>query len=326
MNCFTRCSSNAKKVYMDIIVFAFQGVFPVFLLIVIGSVLKSRRVVGPEFTRAASLIGFKLALPALAFQKISVLDFSQVFYVKEILIICTMTVVMALLSGVITIRFSDVRQKGAFIQGSFRGNIVIIGIALILSLYGEAMAARGTMILAFMLPLFNILAVTALTLPLHGLSPAGLIKSLKSIITNPLILAVAAGILVSVLGIPVPVVLRQLLKYLADLALPLALINIGASLSARGFREKGVKALWASLLKVVVFPAAGVIIFYNLGYRQEELGMIFLITGAPAAVSGHIMAEAMDNDGDLAALIVMITTALAALTTMAGITIIQTYL
>ncbi|MDC7240840.1 MAG: AEC family transporter [Spirochaetales bacterium] len=310
---------------MDIIVFALQGVFPVFLLIVIGYILKRKRVVGSEFNRGASIIGFKLALPALTFLKISAIDFSQVFYFREILILVGMTVAMGAVAGLITLGFGDSRQKGTFIQGSFRGNIVIIGMALILNLYGEAMAARAAMILAFMLPLFNIQSVIALTLPFHGLSPAGLIRSLKSIVTNPLIWGVVTGVLVSIFKVPVPGVLSQLLGYLSDLALPLALINIGASLNSRGIREKGVKALWCSLLKVALLPAAAVIIFYNLGYRQEELGMIFLITGAPAAVSSHIMAEAMENDGDLAALIVMISTALASLTTVAGISLIQKF-
>lgn len=310
---------------MNIIFYVFQGVFPVFLLIVIGAFLKKRAVIGPEFNKGASALSFKLALPALAFSKVSVLDFSEVFFLQEILILSGLTLVIALLSGIISFRFSDVTQKGAFIQGSFRGNIVIIGIALTLNLYGEAMAARAAMILAFLLPLFNILATIVLTLPLHGMSREGISRSLKSIAKNPIIIGILAAMFFSILRIPVPLILDKLLGYLADLALPLALINIGASLSSKGLIEKGKKALGSSFIKIVIFPVTAVIIFYTLGYRQDELGMIFLISGAPAAVSSHIMADAMHNDGDLAALIVMVSTALASLTTLIGISVIQAF-
>ncbi|MDC7234938.1 MAG: AEC family transporter [Spirochaetales bacterium] len=311
---------------MSVLFFVFQGVFPVFLLIVIGAVLKRRSVIGSEFSKSASALSFKLALPALGFSKIAVLDFSEVFFLNEIIIIAVLTLLTAGLSTLISLKFKDPTQKGAFIQGSFRGNIVIIAIALVMNLYGEAMAARAAMILAFMLPLFNILAVIVLTLPLHGLSTEGLLRSLKGIITNPIILCVVAGMIFSLFRIPVPPALGKLLGYLADLALPLALINIGASLTAQGLKDKGKLALISSLIKILILPVAAVILFYTLGYRQEELGMVFLICGAPAAVSSHIMAESMGNDGDLAALIVMISTALAAITAMVGISIIQSYL
>lgn len=310
---------------MQLLLFVFESVLPVFLLIIIGVLLKRKKVIGSEFTRGASALSFKLALPALAFSKISVLDFSQIFHLQEILVLAGLTLLITALSTVISIGFGDVTQKGAFIQGTFRGNIVIIAIALAMNLYGEAMAARAAMILAFMLPLFNILAVIVLTLPLHGLNTRGIVRSLKSIAVNPIILGVLAAMFFSVLRIPVPSLLARLLGYLADLALPLALINIGASLSGKGLRDKGKKALGASIIKIVLSPVIGCFIFYTLGYRQDELGMIFLITGAPAAVSSHIMADAMDNDGDLAALIVMISTALASLTTLSGISIIQAY-
>lgn len=324
-NCFTRSSANAKNKHMNILFFVFEGVFPVFLLIIIGAILKNRKVIGPEFSKGASMVCFKLALPALAFTKIATLDFSQVFVLKEILIMGGLTLLVTSISALISIKFSDITQKGAFIQGTFRGNIVIIAIALTMNLYGEAMAARAAMILAFMLPLFNILAVIVLTLPLHGLNAKGMLKSLKSIATNPIIIGVVAAMFFSFFRVPVPSILDKLLGYLADLALPLALINIGGSLSSQGLREKGKKALGSSLIKIVFFPVLGVIIFYTIGYRQDELGMIFLITGAPASVSSHIMADAMHNDGDLAALIVMISTALASITTMIGISLIQAF-
>jgi len=308
---------------MSVLLYVFQGVFPVFLLIVCGWYLKQRKVINDAFLSASSMVGFKLGMPALVFLKIAPLDFSRVFDIREILIICGLTAGSFILAFLLSGKIPQTPQKGAFVQGAFRGNVAIIGIALILNLYGEEMMARGAMVLAFLLPLFNVLAVVALTVPFHGLSARGLLHAGRNIVTNPIILSVTAAIVFSLFRLPVPLVMERFLGYLSDLALPLALINIGGSLSYSGIKIKGRLALAAASLKIILLPVIGVIIFYSLGYRGEELGMIFLITGAPTAVSSHIMAQAMDNDGELAALIVMMTTAGAAVTTMAGISIIE---
>jgi len=296
------------------------------LLIVIGVFLKRGKVIGDGFQKSSSVICFKLGLPSLIFLKIAGLSFSGVFDTREILILAGLSILTMIIAMAVSLGFEDIRQKGSYVQGTFRGNVAIIGLALILNLYGEELAARGAMVVALLLPLLNIMSVMALTLPQHGFSRSGLLVSLKSIATNPIILAVLAALLFSLFRIPVPAIPARLLKYLADLTLPLALINIGGSLTVHGLREKGKRALSSSLLKTVILPAIAILIFYNLGYEKEELGMIFLLMGSPAAISSHIMAESMDNDGDLAALIVMVSTALAALTTVVGISLINAFL
>lgn len=303
--------------------FVFQGVFPVFLLIVCGWLIRKKELVNESFFAGASVIGFKLGLPALTFLKISPLDFNQVFNIKEILLICGVYTGIYILGILLSFGIPENYQKGPFIQGSFRGNIVIIAIALILNLYGEEMVARAAMSLAFLLPLFNILSVVILTVPMHGFTMKGLIRSLNNIIKNPIILSVLVALIFSLFKIPVPAVAHRFLEYLSDLALPLALITIGGSLSYHGMLHKGRLALTATFLKLILMPAIGVTLFYKTGYRAAELGMVFLIMGAPTAVSSHIMAEAMDNDGELAALIVMFTTAASAVTTIIGISLIE---
>ena len=311
------------QIDMEILSFVFQGVFPVFLLVVCGWYLKHKGIIGEGFLKSSSNMSFRLAIPALAFLKIASLDFSQVFIIKEILLICLIHIAVYLTAFLLVLKLGDKRQKGVIVQGSFRGNVVIVGIALILNLYGEEMMARSAMSLAFLLPLFNVLGVIALTLPIHGMTTSGIVSSLKNIAKNPLILTVIAAMIFSLLRISIPPIMERFLSYLADLALPLALITIGGSLTARGIRDKGKLALMPTILKLVMMPIAGVIVFYLIGYRGDELGMIFLLLGAPTAVSSHVMADALDNDGELAALVVMFTTAGAGITTLLGISLIE---
>ena len=311
------------QIDMSTLLFIFEGVFPVFLLIVCGWLLKKKKLIGESFFGGASRLVFKIGLPALVFLKISPLDFNQVFNIGEILLICGIILGNLLFSALLSLKIKDRRQKGPFVQGAFRGNVAIIGIALILNLYGEEMMARGAMILAFLLPIFNVFSVIALTVPLHGFTMKGLCHSLVNIIKNPIIISVVTALIFSLFQIPVPVTIKRFLGYLSDLALPLALITIGGSLTYHGMMHKGALALSASFIKLLILPIVGVTIFYKLGYRGDDLGMTFLILGAPTAVSSHVMAESMDNDGELAALIVMFTTAASALTTMIGLYFIE---
>ncbi len=309
--------------YMDILLFVLRGVVPVFLLVVCGWLLKQKNIIGEPFLKNSSRMSFTIAIPALAFLKISTLDFNQVFILKEILLLGAVHLFIYILSLVLAMNLAGKNQQGVVVQAAFRGNVVIIGIALVMNLYNEELTARAAMAVAFLLPLFNVLSVIALTLPIHGFTPGGLKNSLRNIVKNPIILSVLTAMLFSLLKIPVPPILEGFLKYLADLALPLALITIGGSLTAKGIRKKGVLTLIPTILKLLVMPALGVLLFYWTGYRGNELGMVFLLLGAPTAVSSHIMADAMENDGELAALAVMFTTAGAALTTTLGLTLVE---
>ncbi len=125
----------------------------------------------------------------------------------------------------------------------------------------------------------------------------GLSHSLANIVKNPIILSVATALIFSLFEIPVPMTIKRFLGYLSDLALPLALITIGGTLTYHGMMHKGTLALSASFIKLLILPLAGVTVFYKLGYRGDDLGMTFLILGAPTAVTSHVMAESMENDG-----------------------------
>ncbi len=311
---------------MPVFLFVLQGVAPVFLLILFGSLLGRKKIIGPEFRKGASTLCYQFGLPSLIFKKISPLDFTQVFNIKDIILCLSLPTGALLLSLLTALRFKDPRQRGAYSQGSFRGNISIVAMSLILNLYGEDFAARAAMIMAFLLPVHNIYSTLSLSLPLHGFTAAGLKKTLRDLSRNPIIIGVVLGVSTSVFHIRVPGMIKNFLTYLGSLSLPLGLINIGSTLSLKGIQEKGGPALESSLIKILLLPLAGIAACILLHYGPGETGMIFLLLGAPAAVSSFIMAQSMGSDGELAGLIVMISTALSAFTTVAGLTIIELYI
>ncbi|HOV65293.1 MAG TPA: AEC family transporter, partial [Spirochaetia bacterium] len=173
---------------------------------------------------------------------------------------------------------------------------------------GPLGVAKGAVILAFLLPIFNILAVVSLAVPLSDSKNSSGRKIIKSIVTNPLILAVVFALPFSFFEINLPYMIAKSISYLADISVPLALIGIGGSLSLEVFKKKSYAAFASSFLRIIVFPLLSVLVAYLTGLRGDSLGIIFIVMGCPTAVSSFVMAKAMGSDGDLAASIVVVTT------------------
>jgi len=294
---------------MENLLFALNAVLPVFLLILTGIFLKKLTILDDQFIAKSTKLVFKVALPALIFQKISHADFSQLFDAKEILIIVLLVtgsfLLIFLLSGLF---IKDGAERGAFIQGSFRSNIAIVGLAIISNVFGESGVAHTAIALVFIFPMYNIYAVLALIIPLKKGSSGAPKVIMKAIVTNPLIIAVFIALPFSIFSIETGSITNSFLEYLSRMTLPLALLGVGGSLSFSSFKKGFLKAVTASSIKLIIYPVIVVLILLAAGYKGESLGVIFIMLGCPTAVSSYVMAEAMGSDSDLAAGIILITT------------------
>ena len=134
-----------------------QIVAPVFLLAFVGLFLKKIKLIDRCFVDMSSRLVFNVALPCLVFVKLSVVDFNQLFNPKQIVYICTATgLAFVLIWSLGRFRIRQGRDLSAFIQGAFRSNFSIVGFAIVWNLFGEDGLARAAMILAFLMPLYNI--------------------------------------------------------------------------------------------------------------------------------------------------------------------------
>ncbi|MBB6482441.1 AEC family transporter [Spirochaeta isovalerica] len=311
---------------MSSFLFSVNAVLPVFLLILTGLVLRRLALIDEGFINVSSKLVFKVALPALIFSKISRVDFLSLLNGKEIY-----TIFFLVSGGFFLIFFlsgffiKNGAERGAFVQGAFRSNIAIVGLAIIINVFGDSGAARTAISLVLIFPLYNIYAVMALVIPLQK-ENAGTIKMiLKAIVTNPLIIAVIVSLPFSLLSIDTGKVFETFTGYLSNLTLPLALIGVGGSLNFSTFSEKFSKALASALIKLVFYPVLVVIILLAAGIRGESLGVIFIMLGSPSAVSSYVMAKAMGSDSDLAAGIIVLTTLGSVLTLGLGIFLMKSY-
>lgn len=306
------------------IIFTGNVVAPVFLLIALGYFVKRINVINENFVDVTSKFVFTVSLPALVFINIAEIDLSTVIDFNQIIYIYAATIITFFLIWILSIPFiKEAKNLSVFVQGAYRSNYAIVGFAIISKLFGDSALGKASIVLAFALPLYNVLAVIILTVPFRKERKLNLKRTLIEIILNPLIVAVIVGLPFSYFKIEIPSVINSTLGFLAELALPLALVGIGGSLNLQNIKKASGLAFTSSAIKVVLIPLILTAGGYYFGYRGIDLGVMFILFACPTAIVSFIMAEAMGANSKLAGNIVLISTVASVFTIAAGIVILK---
>jgi malonate transporter len=309
---------------MDQFLFTLTTIAPVFLICFLGIFLRKVRLIDDDFVRISSQLVFTVALPALIFVELSETDFLQIFQGFQILyVLGATTIAFVLIWSLAKFFISRGKDLGAFVQGSFRSNYAIVGFAIIVNLFGKHALSQASVILVFVMPLYNLLAIIVLTATRHQGKRLNIIKTGLHILGNPLIIATIVSMPFSTFQIPIPKVVSSTASYLSSLALPLALIGIGGSLNTKSIIKASRMAFIATVIKLVLIPGVFTYIAICLGFRGEDLAVMFLLFASPTAVASFVMAKAMGANSKLAGNIVLMTTLGASVTITVGIFILK---
>ena len=214
-------------------------------------------------------------------------------------------------------------MRGAFVQASFRSSAAVMGLAFIENIYGQS--AMGPLMIVGAVPLYNIFSVIVLTFEAgDDARDAGKIKqAFLNILKNPIIIAIALGLLSSLAGLNYPVIVDSTVNKVAQMATPLALIALGAGFEGKKALAKIKPTLLSSFIKLVLQPLIFLPMAAALGFDGEKMIGILIMLAAPTTPSCYIMAKNMKNDGVLTASIVVATTLLAAFTLTGWIYILK---
>lgn len=338
-----------------IILTAVNAVLPIILLILLGYALKRIKLLNKEFLKIGNKLVFKVLLPVMLFINVYNADFKSFRWdvILYSLIVIVIIFGLGFLTSILITKRND--RRGVILQCTFRSNFAIIGTSLAVALAGANellstdISATVAIIQAFSIPLFNVLAVVSLSVfvgrepkPLTEnalaanagdgkavvkTSHSGAVKGiLKGIITNPLIIGVAAGLVF--LGIreleifaagSAVFTLKEhlyfLYKALNDLkivASPFALIVLGGQFEFSAVKGMLKEIIAGTLFRIVIAPLLGigcaVIIskYTNLfTFGVTEYPALIALFGSPVAVSSAIMAGEMKNDEQLATQLVV---------------------
>lgn len=325
---------------LSVFLYALNAVLPILLLIALGYFLRRIRFYDEKVVKGANKLVFRVFLPSLLFcniydvESFAAFDWATVLYcVVGVLVLCGLGVVVALLW------IPDKKQRGVVVQCVYRSNFAVIGVPLGAALGGAEGSAMVALVSAITIPIFNILAVIVLTVFVgeeKSESRGGALRGIvKRIVTNPLIIGVALGLMALGIRALIPTgadsqklfslsrdvpMIWQVIRWLANAATPLALIALGGqfNFSATGRLIKPI--LIGTLGRIVVAPLLGIGVAYCLSAAgmmtagSAQYATYIALFGSPVAVSSAIMAAEMHNDEQLAGQYVVWTSAGSAVT------------
>ncbi len=309
---------------MENLLFSLNATLPIFFVIFAGWLLRRIGILGESFQDANTKLCFQILLPLMLFTDICETDISQMFSIK-FLLFCVVSTLVCLLGiwGLAVLFCKDRDSIGSFVQGSMRGSAGILGVAFAENMYGNA-GMVPLMIIAIV-PVYNIGSVILLTMYSRERPPKGQVRSmLLSVLTNPLILGVLAGVPFALLHVDFPPLMDKCLNNLSVLTSPLALLLVGSGFALKQPPKQWKLSIIATLIKLLVLPAIFLPVAVWMGFREQALIAILIMMGAPSTVSGYIMAKSMHNNAELSCSIVVLTTLFSAVTVTGFIFLLRT--
>lgn len=311
---------------MENFIFSINVTFPIFLVMVIGYILKQIGMLNDNFVIVANKFNFKVTLPFMLFRDISGVDIRAVFDLKYVLFCAIVsTICFWLIWGGVKLFVKDKTIRGAFVQSSFRSSAAVMGLAFIQNMYGSS--AMGPLMIVGAVPLYNIFSVIVLTFEAQTDEAINGREKVKeaciNIAKNPIILGILTGLIAALLQLDFPVIMDKTIHNVAQMATPLALITIGAGFEGRKALAKIRPTIAASMIKLVIQPLIFLPVAAWMGFTGEKMIAILIMLASPTTPSCYIMAKSMKNDGVLTASVIVTTTLLAAFTLTGWIFILK---
>ena len=307
---------------MNNLVFSINVILPLVIEMALGQLLRITDVIDGNTSKKMNSAIFKLFLPVLIFYNVYSSEIADVFNAKLILYaVLSIFILVGILAAAVPLFEKDKKKIGVIIQGIFRSNFVIFGVPLSIALSGNSISGTVSVLVACVIPTFNLLAVIVLE-SFKGDKP-DFKKILLGIVSNPLIISSILGFVFLFAKIKIYAPVESALKGIASSATPLALIILGASIDIKKIRGNTKQIAAAVTGRLIVVPAIFLSLAAMLGFRNGYLAILIALYASPGAVSSYPMASQMGADGELAAQIVMMQTCLCSVTVFLFIFILK---
>ena len=291
-------------------------VIPIFFVIGAGWAARRKDLVSAEFLESGNRLVFYLAIPAMVFRSITQVSISG--QANLTVIWTSLVAVLLVYLGVwIAAWLSGVQKsmKATFIQSTIHGNVGYIGLAVAFYYMGDEGLARASFIAGFIMIWQNLLGV--IVLQVHApaqaepLTPS---RMATKIICNPIIVSAFAGILVAWAGFDLPVFADRILKIVGSLALPLALLIIGGSLSFQLPRGTLRPLIFSMAAKLGLLPAVALGLYVFTGIPAQDYLPALILLAAPSATVCYVMARELHGDAEFAVIAISLNTLASAVT------------
>lgn len=295
---------------LESLIVATNAVVPFLFYLLFGYVAKRFHLVDDVFLKSLTGAVFKLFFPFTMFCNIYRSQISMMPSPK-LLMVCILGI-LAMQGALILIVPRIIKEnsrRGVFVQAAFRSNLVLFGIPLTQTLFGNERSVVAAMLIAVMVPMYNMTSIIILEM-FNGEGHTSVLSLVKKILRNPLIMGCIAGIAFLLLGLDLPQCIATPVNAISNLTTPLALFALGGTLRFAAI-SKNARILTAGLLiKLILAPLFFLLLGYAIGLRSVELFLLVAVFATPVASSSYPMAANMGGDGELAGQFVFLSTSL----------------
>jgi len=296
----------------------FLLISPVFILIILGSLLRRIGVPDLSFWHISDKLIYWVLIPALLFHHVSQITLSSTMLANYAVVILSGLFVVTTLSFIAGKLFGYTPQIWTSVmQGAARHN-AFIALAIAGSLFGNKGLALGAIFMVILIPVINIVIVSTMTSTLNqevgNNSRPSIFDVLFELIKNPFILAIATGLVISFVGAERIIIIHETTGLLGSAALPIMLLSIGANIKIREISSAITPIIIANVLKLLVFP---IVVFFvaksmNLSLFETTIAVIF--AAVPTAASSYSLAKQFGAETQLMTSIITIQVTLSFIT------------
>lgn len=291
---------------------------PVFITMVVGYILKQIGFLNDDFIKIGNKLVFKVTLPVLLFTQMSSIDIYSDFDLRYVFF-CAFATTTAFFGIWILAHFIIKNKKiiGEFVQASYRSSAAILGAAYITNIYGNAGMVPLMMIGS--VPLFNVFAVTVLTLESpeqvkDGQLNIRLKNAFINILKNPIIDSILLGLISSALRLHYPVLVNKSMSEISSMTTPLSLIAIGGGFNAKDMFKSIKYTTVVSSIKLIILPAIFLPMAVKLGFTDQKLIALIVMLGGCSTPTCYVMAKNMGHEGILSTGAIVMTTLFSTVT------------
>ena len=302
---------------------ALSAVVPMFFLMSIGAFVKYQKWLTDEELNHMNRMVFRVFFCCMMFHSIYTTDLASTFRPKLMIFgACGVLAIFTLLMLIVPRIETENRRRGVIVQAIFRSNFVLMGVPIVANIFGDKNIAVTTMMIAVIIPMYNILAVLALETFRGG--KFALVPILKGVLKNPMILGAIVGALLLILGVHVPAPILKPIGQISAATTPVALIILGASFKFGSTHEHRRQLAGCVFGRLILVPSIVLTTAIFLGFRGIDFVTLIAIFGTPCAVVSFAMAQQMGGDSDLAGNCVVFTSALSCFTIFCWLLLFKT--
>ena len=288
-----------------------SALIPVFSLIVIGYFFKRIKFPSYEFWPLADKLTYHVLMPSLLISKLSSASLKQENSF-EFVLSAIITISLVLFALMLINKFYKVEGSSfsSIVQGGVRFNTYVF-LALADSIYGDEGLVLAAIILTFIIPFINVICISVFALYVNE-NKLSLKYLLKSIFTNPLIIACFIGGSINFISLDLPIVVNKILAILSSAALPLGLLSVGFGLIIRDMNSLKFEITISTFAKLILTPLVMYFMAQTFSLNSQMTAILVIFAVLPTAPSSFVLARQLGGDITLMSSVITVQTLLSA--------------